>query len=73
VEGSPWSASERVSFGLERRFRIFEILEIALLFLRLQKYSGLAPNQNLPFQKKPGSALGAFLIFITHQRQGSIT
>ena len=33
----------------ERRFRSFEILEIAWLFLRIQNRSGLALDPNLPF------------------------
>jgi hypothetical protein len=40
---------ETASFGSELRFRSFEILEIAGLFLRFQNRSGLALNQNLPF------------------------
>ena len=48
---------EKASFGPGRRFRFFAILEIATLYLltqgllrrRLQKCSGLALNQNLPF------------------------
>jgi len=42
---------ETASFGPGRRFRFFAILEIVTLCLRLQKRSGLALNQNLPFPK----------------------
>ena len=37
------------SYGPGRRFRFFEILEIGSLCLWLQKSSGLALNQTLPF------------------------
>ena len=40
---------ETASFGPGRRFRFFAILGIDTLCLRLQKRSGLALNQNLPF------------------------
>jgi hypothetical protein len=40
---------ETASFGPGRRFRFFAILGIDALCLRLQKRSGLALNQNLPF------------------------
>jgi hypothetical protein len=40
---------QTASFGPERRFRSFEILNIVLLCLRFQSRSCLAPNHNPPF------------------------
>jgi hypothetical protein len=50
VEAPPNSFHpQTASFGLGRRFRIFAILGIVSLCLRLQKRSSLALNQKLPF------------------------
>jgi hypothetical protein len=57
-------------FGPKQRSRSFEILEIGPLFLRFQKRSGLALNQNLPFLDEHYSAIQGHIDMIQTQAKG---